>query len=503
MKEKSSEEYRYTLKTPVHVGSGEKLGQIDVILQRNQCIVIDIESLLQELKDNTRALNEFADGRFNISDFLKQYQISPASVQKYAIQNPDNIKSRYINIQENIKTGMGNPIIPGSSIKGAIRTVLLWHLLQSGDERKISILIHNALNSDAKKEKAAGSLIKEFFGPNPNYDFLRGLHVGDVQFQMTDMQLVESKVLNLIDPNIFGWKKMGRDGFTSSDHKKATPIFCEALGEGATATGRLKIDDFLFENRTCVKELGFFNNKELLAKLPERCNGFAKAFINSEIEFFKNCKMQAMVKFYSDIRNEIPEDNKAFLLHLGWGTGWKSMTGNWIDDESLIQIRERFDLGKPICPKCGEKTKPDKKKKGHSFCFACKDSHLTNMHPIFPKSRKVAFIKGWPLFPFGWLKVERILPDEVDTKFPQKAPQPEPVPQSEFKTNFEDFRLKPSPENFRAFIEKIMPDEVPELKELSFKTMEGSINIGFVTPLLESNISEDIKGNFSISYGLS
>ena len=138
------------------------------------------------------------------------------------------------------------------------------------------------------------------------------------------------------------------------------------------------------------------------------------------------------------------------------------MTGNWIDDEVLEKLRKRFRLGK-------------------------------SRFPVFPKSRKIAFTKGLPLFPFGWIKVERLLPNEVDDKIPEKALQPEPVPQSEFKTNFEEFRLKPSPENFRAFIEKIRPEEIPELKELSFKTMEGSINIGFVTPLLESDISEDIK----------
>ena len=196
MKETGIKEYRYTLKTPVHVGSGEKLGQIDFVLQRNQCIVVDIERLLQELKDNSQALNEFAHGSFNIADFLKKYKILPGSVRKYTIQNPNNIERIY-NIQEFVKTGMGNPIIPGSSIKGAIRTALLWHLLRSTtDKSRINEILHDVLNSDVKKEKASSSLSKEFFGPDPNYDFLRILHVGDVELQMADMKLVESKVLN-------------------------------------------------------------------------------------------------------------------------------------------------------------------------------------------------------------------------------------------------------------------------------------------------------------------
>jgi len=59
--------------------------------------------------------------------------------------------------------------------------------------------------------------------------------------------------------------------------------------------------------------------------------------------------------------------------------------------------------------------------------------------------------------------------------------------------NFEEFRFSPSPENFKKFIEEIRPDEVDELKNLSFENMKESINIGFVAPLIECEAPEEIK----------
>ena len=461
MTENKNNNYRYTLKTPVHVGSGEKLGRTDFVFDKNRCIVIDIDSLLDKIKDSKYAINEFSDGNVRLSDFLKQHKISAASIQKYSISNPDKFNPG--TIQEVIKTGVGNPLIPGSSIKGAIRTVILWHLVSAADEKVISDLIDGIVKSNVEKGQADGDIDRHFFGCDPNHDFLRGLQVGDVEFEISDLTLVESKVLNLTDERSFGWKKMGKNDFASPNHKKATPIFSEALKKGALSNGRVKIDEFLFDGPVCRQELKTSDEKKsLLSRLPEKCNEFAKDLIDSEIAFYKSCKMEDMVKFYTDFRNEIPEDNDAFLLHLGWGSGWRGMTGNWIDKKKIKQIRKKFRLGK-------------------------------SGFPVFPKTRKIAFRNGSPVSPFGWVKIEKVLTERSTAKPSGKNLKPEPVIQSELVEHFEEFRLKPSPENFKEFIGKIKPEDINELKDLSFKKMEGLINIGFITPFLECEVSEEVK----------
>lgn len=461
MTENKTNNYRYTLKTPVHVGSGEKLGQIDFVSDKNRCIMIDIDSLLEKIKDNTSAINEFSDGGVRIDAFLKKYKISSTNIQKYSIRNSDKINPH--NIQEIIKTGMGNPLIPGSSIKGAIRTVILWHLISAADEKKVSELVDVIVKSGVKKEQADGDIDRHFFGHDPNHDFLRGLQVGDVEFEISDLTLLESKVLNLTDENSFGWKTMGRNGFTGTNPKKATSIFSEALKQGVASIGRIKIDEFLFNEPVCQQELRFPDEKKrLMSSLHEKCNEFAKNFIDTEIEFYKSCKMEDMVKFYTELLSEIPEDNNAFLLHLGWGSGWRGMTGNWIDKKKIEQVRNKFRLGK-------------------------------SGFPVFPKTRKIAFRNGSPASPFGWIKMEKVQTEKGTAKPSGKNSKPEPLIQSEFIANFEEFRLKPSPENFKEFIGKIQPEDINELKELSFKKMKGSINIGFATPFLECEVSEDVK----------
>jgi CRISPR-associated protein Csm5 len=462
MKEKESQKYSFAIKTPVHIGTGERLGRMDFILQGNLCVIVDFDKVLFEFKDKPEALNKFEEEGFAMRDLSLKYKIAPAMVQKYSLHNPGNI--RPFNIQEMIKTGMGNPLMPGTSIKGAIRTVLLWHLFEEKNKKETANILKRILDSEVKKEQADDELDHFLFGPDSNHDLLRGLQVGDVEFKLSHLQLLESRVLSLEGNNGFGWKKMGKGGFNTPDPKKATPTCCESLSPGAVSVGRLKLEGFLFDNSLAKRELGFSDKKELLVNLPEKCNQYAKVFIANEIDFFESCNMEEMVNFYNALQKEIPEDKGFFLLHLGWGSGWRGMTGNYLSEADLIDFRKRFSMGEK------------------SF-------------PVFPKTRKIAFENSKPKYPLGWIKVEKIKegvskkdqPIEIITTKP-KAP-----PQSELMKNFEEFRLSPSPGNFRKFIEKIKPDEIDELKRLSFEKLRESINIGFVTPLIECEASDEIK----------
>jgi len=465
MKKRGPQEFSFTIKTPVHVGSGEKLGKIDFILQTNQCVIINIDDFLYELRDNPSALNEFGGEHFNISNFLKQYKIPQGKVQRYSLPNPDNIKP--FNIQELVKTGMGNPLLPGTSIKGAIRTVILWHLFKNADQGKIADTLNTILNSNVKKEQADGDLDHFLFGSNPNHDFMRSLQVGDVEFNLSDMRLLETKVLSLTQDNGFGWKKMGKDGFNDPNPKKATSICCESLALGATSNGRIKMDNFLFADTPAVKqELGFSDKREMIADLPQKCNEYAKTFIAGEIAFFENCRMNDMVSFYTALQEEIPQGNDSFILHLGWGSGWRGMTGNYLSEDNLEAFKKRFGLGKL------------------SF-------------PVFPKTRKIAFEKEKPKYPLGWIKIEKI--KEEMTRQGQPVPitittvTQKPKTQSELEKNFEAFRLSPSPENFNKFIDTIKEEDTAELEKLSFKGLKNSVNIGFASPLIEADMPLDLR----------
>jgi len=497
--------YRFSVITPVHVGSGVKLGKIDIVPQGSKLIVVDMESVFSRFENNPSVLNHFGGNDFKIKDFLDQHKIKANTVKKYAIENPDNISLGFKSeVLEMIKTGMGNPLIPGSSIKGAIRTVIWWHLVQS--EKNQAVLkeeltkVIKSKNRDLKEQRADDELDKNLFGENPNHDFMRGLQVGDVEFRLSDIKLLDCKVLNLTSENGYGWEKMGRNGFITPDPKKATPLYCESLNPKATAAGKMKIEDFLFDD-DLAKPLNFSGKKELLDNLPEKCNEFAKTFIADEIAFFKSCNMQEMVNFYTDLEKKIPADNSSFLLHLGWGSGWRGMTGNYLEDylekDDFAKLRIRFNLGK-----------------SHS--------------DIFPKTRKIAFQNGKPAYPLGWIKISagnasadnKSVPNEkpqtvslsaqssadkekVSVEKPALKQTASPAPaarlqeprQTELMQKFQDFRLNPSPESFAEFAEfaeQITAEESEELKNISLKNL--GIHIGYAAPLLSSSrIPDDIK----------
>lgn len=499
MNEKKYGRFRFSVITPVHVGSGEKLSQVDVAIESNRCIVVNIESLLLRLQDNRQALNEFGDEGFNITQFLQKFKIAPKSVEKYSIHNKDRIPFRdRFEIQEITKTGLGSPYVPGSSIKGAIRTVLLWHLFKEEPKRNTDTLLDRILGLGVKRENADEELERYFFGHDPNHDFMRVLQVGDVEFRIPDLKLAESKVLTLTSEGSFGWKKMGKKSFASVKPGQATSIYCEVLEPGAASTGRMKVENFLLDNPLSAKELNFSGKKDLFDGLADKCSQFARAFIDQENAFYESCNMKPLVEFYTNLRERISQEgNGAFFLHLGWGSGWRATTGNYLDDAVLLEFRKLFGLGKSICPKCGGNTRSDKNRQGYSFCYTCKQSFPTKtgkMFGVFPKTRKIAFENGLPRYPLGWIRVQ-LAPATGDALkgAEERKPSKGVSPKSKVMEKLENFRLRPSPEHFKVFLEEIGGEETMEIDNIDFSPMKEVMNIGFVGPLEEANVPEQVK----------
>jgi len=76
-------------------------------------------------------------------------------------------------IREQIKDCYHRPYIPGSSLKGAIRTALAWAMLKDG-----VIRLEKGVIGDNPRN-AAKELMKKLFGADPNHDLLRAMHVFD------------------------------------------------------------------------------------------------------------------------------------------------------------------------------------------------------------------------------------------------------------------------------------------------------------------------------------
>ncbi len=96
------------------------------------------------------------------------------------------------------------PYIPGSSLKGKMRSLLEWHIgvVGIGDGGPFhSGLLKNAMFNDASKKNQAINLLKLFGNGKSDDDFceITRINVGDCSLVETDLITSEAKYENVID----------------------------------------------------------------------------------------------------------------------------------------------------------------------------------------------------------------------------------------------------------------------------------------------------------------
>lgn len=130
--------YEVTMRTigPVFIGSGKEIGKKEyVFLNQSKVGITDIQDLYKELTQRGKgtAFEEYLLGKGNmgLSDWLKRQNLGINDIKpilKYRLDCGDAIMERGSNrlqIMEYIKDAYGMPYVPGSSLKGMLRTVLL------------------------------------------------------------------------------------------------------------------------------------------------------------------------------------------------------------------------------------------------------------------------------------------------------------------------------------------------------------------------------------------
>lgn len=130
--------YRVVMRTlaPVFIGSGREIWKEEYIfLNRGKVGILDIDKLYGELcrLGKADAFEEYLLGRMNIdlTKWLEEQGIQTADIKpymKYTLDCSDKIiekDAKELQLMECMKDAYGNPYIPGSSLKGMIRTILL------------------------------------------------------------------------------------------------------------------------------------------------------------------------------------------------------------------------------------------------------------------------------------------------------------------------------------------------------------------------------------------
>ena len=174
----------------------------------------------------------------------------------------------------------------------------------------------------------------------------------------------------------------------------ASPIELEAVRPDALFRLTLKLDEALFTDWARKRGL-HLRGADWLRQLPGTVQAHTKERLSQEVKWFTGVKgAKRVVTFYRQLQGaRLP--GQAFLLQLGWGTGWGDKTFG-----SHLQADRNFMEGILQSPRDG----------GYGLARGRRQAGDT-----FPKSRRVAMqvqrsrdgrIYEVPASPLGWALVE-------------------------------------------------------------------------------------------------
>jgi len=343
--------------TPVNIGNGETLSQFcDYIYDNGFVYYLDFDLIAQELSKlpaGDRLIDEFVaivrnqagksvKNRFRIKSFLGKIGLDFKRLASKEIPADDEIKEQ---IQLQVKTG-GRPYIPGSSLKGAIRTAIVNYFFTEESERNIQ----------STKRYIGQDILGEY-----DKDILKFLQVSDTMpFEEEDLRIV----------------KFYR--FTFKSESMDIPVVKEVIPPGRESTFTI---GFKVRKAHQVDSRFEFLEGEKASLLFEIINVYTRKNVENELKELKRSsgsELQAVKEFYASLLDAIDtaDVTKEAYFRIGSGkTFYDNTIAHKLSEPFLKQI-----------------IKSNYKKVDLKF---------------FPKTRSLALYDGKNMAP-GWVKLEKI-----------------------------------------------------------------------------------------------
>lgn len=305
--------------TPLCVGAGAEkdlVKGVDYVVHNGELYRLNMNLLMSDGVDISRLCSAFEShddsAVVNLIGVKKLESVSDY-VLKMPIQTENDIKAFYSN-------GIcGTVIIPGSSMKGSIRSIL-FDVLRTEDEKDTNIIF--------------GSM-------KDGSDFMRFIKISDVAFK--DKILVNTKLFNLIGSGsdwYGGWKHS-----ISKSSEKFRPngfnTVYEVVEPGQYAVGSIMLSKELFNQFSKfykgnqskqTKKDQLLNPKFLFSQI----NAHTKEYLRKEKEFFQKYPAEQSDKIESCIDGlfeQISTDSLSCVFKMAAGVGFHSITGDWQYDD--------------------------------------------------------------------------------------------------------------------------------------------------------------------------
>jgi CRISPR-associated protein Csm5 len=351
----------------VHIGGGEtNLLPMDfafldgVVYVANQNLFSIFLSKMGYLDDLLAEVREVG-ARFALAPFLakkgllnKEFLASVASYRCVSRKNPRPY------LRPHIRDAYGRPFLPGSSVKGALRTAVMYSVLKDLDAKKRESLLDDLVRNriaDFKKDPRRNlawfkNRFKKTFSEELEDSVFRQFTLTDSQrkydphtdvfraIRVTDSEPLEKDSLRVVEVRIV----------VAGSQPKETALFTEVIPPGTTLRFGVVVDQGLladFGRRTGETRSGI--NTEMVcqkvSKPLEAAAIMASDLIAAERVFFQN-KLNISNAFHFD--GAIPN------IRVGWGGGLLGLTVDLLLPEVLRQeIRNTFfhERGRAPAPK--------------------------------------------------------------------------------------------------------------------------------------------------------
>jgi CRISPR-associated protein Csm5 len=376
--------YRLTCLTPLLVGDGRKLSPIDYMVWKDHVNVLDqwrifrllakgprLEGYLAQLKKADKL--DFASwGGFAQNFAGRRIPFENAAYSAY--WNRAMGESLHI---PTFAAGANGPYLPGASIKGALRTGMVFSNWREGmlqDVRK-------RVEAERFPRRPAESIEEQALGPSGS-NRMRFVSAGDsgvVENSGFKVYLLRTSTLAPRGSGYaLGWKTSPRGAVDGNRPDESTPMFAEMAQPGTTFTGDWDEKQFFLQPdvRRSVRWPESFGR----AKIFEAANVYAGGLIQLQRQYASMAGMGLLDRSLEELEQRLAQarEKGACVVSLGWGGGLPAKSA-WLDttNPDYRQILQAFQI--------------------YNRALA------TNLP--FPKTRRIVFLGNKPATLPGWAEL--------------------------------------------------------------------------------------------------
>ncbi|MGA1871284.1 MAG: type III-A CRISPR-associated RAMP protein Csm5 [bacterium] len=296
--------------SPLHIGAGDEIDPLNYIIKDGKLFRLSLEKYILHMKDDKQ--REEFEKLIDIGDLIKLRQyilenINTDTDSLYSIEVSPSIEKLYSAKLRDIQNqllinaffrteGLSKPLIPGSSVKGAIRTAV------------VSVLAKKSNLSPPKgyrEEYTFESKVLDY--EDGKEDPFRGIKIKDAALKNDSMIVQEVRNVSRKERNILEANNI--------------QIICEVTYSAMTGKSiefeiELCLDEELFSTE-------YLSRKLTIDQIAQSCNEFYKD--KMELEDRKFYKGTASENYSAQLLNAALNKN-SFLLRIGRFSGVESVT---------------------------------------------------------------------------------------------------------------------------------------------------------------------------------